>query len=442
MSRSLPGLQNKDPSGILERLGHLFPGSIDLSLHRITSLLSDLGNPHRRMPPVIHVAGTNGKGSTIAFLRAILEASGHSVHVYTSPHLVQFNERIRLAGEPIADEALVELLDEVELVNAGRPITFFEATTAAAFLAFSRKKADYTIIEAGMGGRLDATNVMPRPAVTAITPISLDHTEYLGESIAEIAQQKAGIFRRNIPAAIGPQCAEASAALTLAADPLNTPRFAAGTHWKVEVLDNRFFYSGNNQLFLPRPVLAGDHQIENAGLALAILDLLPNLRISPSDYMRGILNAEWPARLMSLPQDLFRHLLPENMEVIVDGGHNAGAGQALAKWADTLDGTLDVVVGMLNTKSPCEFLAPLAPRIRRLRGVAIDGNEQSLSAGDIVAAAKDIGIKDAKTANGVIDALADLSQAPAPRRILVCGSLYLAGRFLSDLTSPPTRPTH
>lgn len=172
MSRSLPGLQNKDPSGILERLGHLFPGSIDLSLHRITSLLSDLGNPHRRMPPVIHVAGTNGKGSTIAFLRAILEASGHSVHVYTSPHLVQFNERIRLAGEPIADEALVELLDEVELVNAGRPITFFEATTAAAFLAFSRKKADYTIIEAGMGGRLDATNVMPRPAVTAITPIS------------------------------------------------------------------------------------------------------------------------------------------------------------------------------------------------------------------------------------------------------------------------------
>jgi dihydrofolate synthase/folylpolyglutamate synthase len=437
VSRSV-GERQKDPSSALARLGYLFPKTIDLSLHRIGTLLSALKKPHCHLPPVIHVAGTNGKGSTIAFLRSILEASGRTVHVYTSPHLVNFNERIRIAGKLIDDEELTDLLDEVELANAGRPITFFEATTVAAFLAFSRHRADFTIIETGMGGRLDATNVVPAPAITAITPISLDHTSYLGSTVSAIAREKAGIFRKGVPVAIGPQCKEARDALEASAAKISAPRFDYGPDWSVEATDNRLFYSGRRQLILPRPPLAGDHQLANAGLALAILDLLPNLRLTPADYMRGILNAEWPARLMVMPHDLFDDLLPHGMEVLLDGGHNAGAAQALATWADALDGELDLIVGMLNTKSPRDFLEPLSPYVRRLRGVAIDGNDQSHSSNAIVAAAREAGIADARSATSVLAALAGLSLGTVPRRILICGSLHLAGRFLSDLTSSPT----
>lgn len=424
---------------MLTRMSQLFPEPIDLSLHRIVGLLATLGNPHRRLPPVIHVAGTNGKGSTIAFLRSILEASGRSVHVYTSPHLVKFNERIRIAGNLIDDEELADLLEEVELENAGRPITFFEATTAAAFLAFSRHSADFTIIETGMGGRLDATNVVPQPTVTAITPITLDHTNYLGSTISAIARQKAGILRREIPVAIGPQCKEAGDELEAAANEINAFRYDYGTHWVVEAINSRFFYTGRHQLMLPRPLLAGDHQLANAGLAVAILDLLPNLRISPNDYVRGILNTEWPARLMLLPQGIFDDLLPARMQIVLDGGHNEGAARALATWANALDGELDIIVGMFSTKNPRDFLRPLVPYVRRMRGVMIAGSDHSHSSTDIVMAALDVGIANACPASSVLAALVELSCAPAPRRVLICGSVHLAGQFLSDVSKQAQR---
>src|SRR5947208_5846265 len=306
---------------VLSRLMQLHPKKIDLSLGRIERLLAALGNPQEHLPPAIHVAGTNGKGSTVATMRACLEAAGYRVHVYTSPHLVRFNERIRLAGELIEDEALIALLEECEQVNAGQPITFFEVATCAAFLAFSRIPADIALLETGLGGRLDTTNVVRRPAATAITPISLDHQAFLGDTIAAIAGEKAGILKPGAPAIIGPQPDAAQAVIEARAAALDAPLFRWHREWHCEPLSSLSRIAGEGaraqsaragegvgmryegprwQLDLPLPSLPGAHQIVNAGTAIACLEQLPQFSLPPAAIADGLRHIDWPARMQRL----------------------------------------------------------------------------------------------------------------------------------------------
>ncbi|CAO3414725.1 bifunctional folylpolyglutamate synthase/dihydrofolate synthase [Azospirillum doebereinerae] len=426
---------------VLERLKGLHPKVIDLSLDRVHRLLAALGHPERRLPPVVHVAGTNGKGSTVAFLRAFLEAAGHRVHVYTSPHLVRFHERIRLAGRLIDDDHLAALLEECEAANAGGPITFFEVTTVAAFLAFSRVPADVVLLETGLGGRLDATNVIDRPAVTAITRISSDHRQFLGESLTEIAGEKAGIFKPGVPVVMAEQpAAEALKALTLRAAAIGAPI----RPWTATPQPGGFrFESAKRRIDLPMPGLAGAHQIGNAGLALACLDHLP-LAVDEAAVRRGLASVEWPARLQRLTRGPLADSLPPDWELWLDGGHNDSAGEVLARqavdWSAADAGTnndsgrpLLLIYGMLASKDPYEFLAPLAPFAHALRSVAIPGEEASLTAEESAEAGRTCGIQDTAAAPGVAAALTELTQVrTGPARVLICGSLYLAGSVLAE----------
>lgn len=420
------------PDPVLDRLKRLHPTVIDLSLDRMRRMLADLGNPERRLPPVIHVAGTNGKGSTVAFLRAMLEAAGRRVHVYTSPHLVRFNERIRLAGALIGDEHLTALLEEVETRNAGRPITYFEVTTAAAFLAFARVPADVVLLEVGLGGRLDATNVVERPAATAITRISYDHRQFLGDTIEEIAAEKAGILKAGVPAVVAPQPVDAVTRLfrdkarALGAPVIEwsvTPRGEGGFR----------FESGARRLDLPPPGLLGAHQFINAGVAVASLDGLP-FTVSDEAVAKGLSGVEWPGRLQRLTRGPLVERLPAGWELWLDGGHNDSAGEVLATQAAVWgDRPLLAVFGMLTTKRPDEFLAPLSAHVARLRGVHIPGEEASLSAEAAAEAARRVGIGDSAAAGSVAAALDALIEAEAgPVRVLICGSLYLAGSVLAE----------
>ncbi|BAI73343.1 folylpolyglutamate synthase [Azospirillum sp. B510] len=420
---------------VLDRLKGLHPKVIDLSLDRMHRLLAALDHPERKLPPVVHVAGTNGKGSTVAFLRAMLEAAGHRVHVYTSPHLVHFHERIRLAGRLIDDDHLAALLEECEVANAGNPITFFEVTTVAAFLAFSRVPADVVLLETGLGGRLDATNVLDRPAVTAITRISYDHRQFLGESLLEIASEKAGIFKPGVPVVLAPQPeADALKALTLRATAIAAPIQS----WSAEQRPHGFrFESAGRQIDLPMPGLAGAHQITNAGVAIACLDHLP-LAVDDEAVRRGLAAVEWPARLQRLTHGPLADSLPPGWELWLDGGHNDSAGEVLARQAvDWSAGRpalpLLLIYGMLSSKDPFEFLGPLAPFTHALRAVAIPGEEASFTAEESCETAKLCGIRDHGAADGVDAALADLlASRPEPARVLICGSLYLAGSVLAE----------
>jgi dihydrofolate synthase/folylpolyglutamate synthase len=404
-------------------------------------MLAALGNPQDRLPPVVHVAGTNGKGSTLAFLRAFLEAAGYRVHVYTSPHLVRFNERIRLAGTLIEEDALLALLDEVERVNAGAPITFFEITTAMAFLAFARTPADAVLLETGLGGRFDATNVIARPAVTAITPISLDHQHFLGNTLAEIAFEKAGILKPGTPAVIAPQPVEAQTVLEARAREVGAPLFRSGIEWSAgplpdppplagEGMDAGLVYRGRREWVLPRPGLLGPHQFDNAGTALACLDCLPGFAVGEAALARGMQSVEWPARLQRLRRGPLVAALPAECELWLDGAHNPAGGAALgAVAAGWRDRPLDLVFGMLATHDPHAFLGALAPYVRRLRAVAIPGEANARPAEELAATAHALGL-DAAPATSVGDAVA---AAAAPGgRTLICGSLYLAGRVLAE----------
>src|SRR5258707_13466211 len=310
-------MDGMSPGPILERMTALYPKAIDLSLERIKALMVDLGGPQDRLPPVIHVAGTNGKGSTVAYLRAIFEAAGYRAHVYTSPHLVEFNERIRLAGRLIEDGELALLLGEVERVNAGRPITFFEVTTAAAFLAFARHPADVVVLETGLGGRLDATNLVARPAACALTSISLDHTDHLGDTLAKIAFEKAGILKPGARAVIGPEPAEANAVFARRAEAVGASLFRCGAEWRMEVGADGFRYIGNRALDLPFPALPGRHQIDNAGIAVAVVDSLAGFEIAEGDAQEGLRRVEWPARLQRLTRGKLAALLPEGTELFL-----------------------------------------------------------------------------------------------------------------------------
>jgi dihydrofolate synthase/folylpolyglutamate synthase len=402
----------------LNRLHHLYPKLIDLSLDRLFRLLDSLGNPHLQLPPVIHVAGTNGKGSCCAFIRAIAEAAGLRVHVYTSPHLVRFNERIRLAGALVTDDALAGALDEIEAVNAGNQITVFEAITAAAFLLFARIPADLCVLEVGLGGRFDATNVIAPPLVAAITSISMDHQDFLGDRLGLIAAEKAGIIKPGCIAVTGEQAPDALAEIFAAAAAAGTKILARGRDWDVaETPDGIRF----GQMALPKPALAGAHQIDNAGIAVAALQT-SGLPIPDAAYEAGMLRAEWPARLQRLRGGLLS-LLPAGSELWLDGAHNPGGGQALAAQLDEWHGPTILVLGMKQSKDVHEFLAPLLSRAQKIFAVAEPGQHLALPVEKIIEASGGVAIAGP-------DVPGALRQISTPARILICGSLYLAGEVL------------
>lgn len=414
---SRPAPPAPDP---LARLAGPHPKAIDLSLARIARLLDRLGRPQDRLPPVVHVAGTNGKGSVVAILRACLEAADYRVHAYTSPHLVRFNERIVVAGREIGDGALAALIDEVEAANAGAPLTVFEAATAAAMLAFARAPADVALLETGLGGRLDATNVV-RPAVAAITPIGLDHQAWLGDTISAIAAEKAAILKPGVPAVVAPQPEEAARAVIESfAARAGAPLVA----WSARPAPGGFaFRSPRRSAVFPPPALFGAHQVVNAGTALACLDAPGMPFLSDAAIARGLAAARWPGRLQRLP-------CAGGREVWLDGGHNPSAGAALAAVAaGWRDRPLHLVVGMMRGKDPHGFLAPLAPRAAALTAVPVPGEANALPPSGIAAHAAALGVS-ADVAASVPEAIASAT----PRaRVLVCGSLYLAGSVLGEI---------
>jgi dihydrofolate synthase/folylpolyglutamate synthase len=433
---TVPTADRADP--VLDRLKHLHPKVIDLSLGRTFRMLEAVGSPHTRLPPVVHVAGTNGKGSTIAFLRAFLEAAGKRVHVYTSPHLVRFHERIRLAGDLIDDDYLAEILEECEQANGGEPITYFEITTAAALLAFSRTPADVVLLETGLGGRLDSTNVIERPAVTALTRISYDHMQFLGDTLTAIAGEKAGIMRPGVPSVVAPQSsAEVTAAFRERAAAIGAPLFEAGEAWRSFAKGEGFrFESPSRNADLPLPALPGAHQIVNAGVALACLDHLPGIAVSDEAVRRGLAEVSWPGRLQRLTRGPLVDRLPPGWNLWLDGGHNDSAGEVLgaqaARWNESDGLPLKLIFGMLATKEPKDFLRPLGDFASTLRAVAIPGEEASLSPDDAASAARVVGIEDAEAVESVDAALdALIRHDPSPTRVMICGSLYLAGAVLA-----------
>ena len=418
---------------VLERLGRLHPKLIDLSLGRIERLLAALGDPQDALPPVVHVAGTKGKGSTVATMRSCLEAAGYRVHAYISPHLVRFHERIRLAGRLIEEEALIALLEECERANRDAPITFFEITTAAAFLAFARTPADIVLLEVGLGGRLDATNVVRHPAVTAITPVSLDHQAFLGDTVAAIAGEKAGILKSGVIAVIAPQPDEAVAVIEARAAVVSAPLYRAGHEWRCEISGNGMRYEGECwQLELPLPSLLGAHQIVNAGTAIACLEQLSRFDIPPKAIAEGLRHIDWPARLQLLRRGPLADAVPPDWELWLDGGHNPLAGQILgdvaAGWGDR---PLYLVVGMMNTKDAAGFIRPLAKHARALWAVTIPGEKNALPADAVVGASASVGLP-AKPAASVLAAIRDIPMHDGAARVLICGSLYFAGRVLAE----------
>ncbi|WP_018632126.1 bifunctional folylpolyglutamate synthase/dihydrofolate synthase [Neomegalonema perideroedes] len=433
---SEPSAHKAPSDAILERLLALHPKSIDLSLGRIERLLAKLGNPERKLPPVIHVAGTNGKGSTCAYLRAGLEAAGRRVHVYISPHLTRFHERIRLAGELIEEEKLAALLEECERANGGEPITFFEITTAAAFLAFSREPADQVILEVGLGGRLDATNVVERPALTIVTPVSLDHQAYLGETLGAIAHEKAGILKKGAPGIVGPQESEALRAIEAQAMRVGAPLRLYERDWEAKAEAGRLIVEHRFGLFdLPLPALKGPHQIANAGGAVIALQAMGVT--DPEHLAQAMTEVEWPGRLQKLRFGPLLGLAPRDAAVWLDGGHNPAAGQALADHLDeeALRGwplPVDAICGMLDTKDAEGFFRPLRRRLRKIWTVAIPDEARAVSAENLAEAARRAGL-DAEPAPSLEEAMRAIGREASPAgRVLICGSLHLAGVVLRD----------
>jgi dihydrofolate synthase/folylpolyglutamate synthase len=396
-------------------------------------LLRAVGDPHLHLPPVVHVAGTNGKGSLIAFLRTMLESAGYRVHAYTSPHLVQFNERIVLAGREIGNEHLMALIDEAEAANRGEPITYFEITTVMALLAFARTPADALLLETGLGGRLDATNVIDRPALTVLTPISIDHQQYLGDTLTRIAAEKAGILKPGVTAVVGPQPAEVLSLVDDRAALLGAKVAAQGREWHLTETGGGFRYDGAEwHLSLPRPALVGRHQLANAATAIACLETLPAFTVPVSAIREGIGTARWPARLQRLRHGPLVAALPSGSSLWLDGGHNEGAAQALtATLAGWRDEPVDLIVGMIESKDPRAFFGPFANIARSVRAVAIPGQTAAIPAAAIAAAATDCGL-DAEPSATVADAVRSLTEQGGRARILICGSLYLAGSVLAD----------
>jgi dihydrofolate synthase/folylpolyglutamate synthase len=427
---------------ILERLLSLHPRKIDLALDRIRRLLAALGDPQDTLPPVIHVAGTNGKGSVCAFSRAMLEAQGLKVHMHISPHLVRFHERIRLAGSLIGEEELCDTLVEVERVNAGAPITFFEITAAAMFLAFSRHPADVVVLEVGLGGTFDATNVVKHPAMTVIQPVGLDHLEFLGPDLAGIAREKAGIVKKGAPLVVGPQEDAALEAILSRADRLGVPTFVFDQDFAARQEHGRMVYEdGDGLLDMPLPKLIGRHQIENAGVAIAALRHAAKGWGTDAAIERGLASVDWPGRLQRLHHGPLIDAAPKGAEVWLDGGHNphgaAAVSRAIADLEERGERPLYLICGVLRNKDALGFLSAFRGLARHVVTVHIPGEAASLGAGALYDIARAAGLdaapgEDLEDAMLQIAAHAQMDAGEAPPRILICGSLYLAGQVLTE----------
>jgi dihydrofolate synthase / folylpolyglutamate synthase len=438
------GSAAKPPSplgDLIARLSGLHPERIDLGLERMQRLLDRLDHPERSLPPVVHVAGTNGKGSTVAYLRAILEAAGYRVHVFTSPYLVRINECFRLGraggGILVSDEELAETLERCERANAGEPITIFEIETAAAFELFSRHPADAVLLEVGLGGRLDATNMIERPAASVISPIGIDHIEFLGPSLKSIASEKAGIIKRGVPVVCAGQEPDALAEIEAAARRQRAPLHRAGQEWHVNVERGRLVYQDDRGLMdLAAPKLFGRHQFDNAGLAVAALRAIDTFRIEPSAFEAGVVNAEWPARMQRLGPGPLVDQGPSGGEIWLDGGHNAEGGRvaaaALGDLEERVSRPLVVIVGMLANKDAGAFLANFAGLTRHIIAVTIPGTDNAMPLDRLMDAARSLGmrVESAVSVEAALGALARLAYETPPR-ILITGSLYLAGHVLA-----------
>jgi dihydrofolate synthase/folylpolyglutamate synthase len=442
------GFSAKPPLGdLIARLSRLHPARIDLGLERMRRLLQRLDHPERKLAPVIHVAGTNGKGSTVAYLRAILEAGGYPVHVFTSPFLVRLNECYRLGhpggGVLVGDEELRASLERCERANAGEPITIFEIETAVAFDLFARHPADAVLLEVGLGGRLDSTNVIEAPVASVISPVSIDHREFLGDTLKSIAGEKAGIIKRNVPVISAAQEDEAMAAIENEARRQHAPLFRAGQEWHVNVERGRLVYQDERGLMdLAAPKLFGRHQFDNAGLAIATLRAIDAFRVDPSAFEAGVVNAEWPARMQRLAAGALVDQGPLGGEIWLDGGHNAEGGRVAAAAVGDLEERVSrplvVIVGMMANKDAGAFLANFAGLTRHIVAVPIPDRDGTMELDPLMDAARALGMR-VESAASVEAALRSIAQLAyeVPPRILITGSLYLAGHVLAANGTPP-----
>jgi dihydrofolate synthase/folylpolyglutamate synthase len=443
-----PAANPAPPLGeLIARLSALHPLRIDLGLERMHRLLERLDHPERKLPPVVHVAGTNGKGSTIAYLRAILEAANLRVHVYTSPSLVRINECFRLGriggGALVGDDELQTALEHCEQANAGGPITIFEIETAAAFCLFAQHAADVVLLEVGLGGRLDATNVIDTPLATVIAPVSMDHTEFLGQTLTAIAGEKAAIIKRDVPAICAEQPPEAMAVIEHEAKRMRAPLHTAGQQWHVNIECGRLVYQDDRGLMdLAAPRLFGRHQYDNAGLAVATLRAQNVFRVEPAAFEAGIVNAEWPARMQRLASGALLGQAPPGSEIWLDGGHNAEGGRvvaaALGDLEERVSRPLVVIVGMMGNKDASAFLANFAGLTRHIIAVRIPDRDNAMPPDRLADAARQLGMR-VETSASVEAALRSLARLAyeVPPRILITGSLYLAGHALATNGTPP-----
>jgi len=445
MSDSAHRRDTERSDALLARLGALHPKKIDLSLGRMYRLLDALGNPEKRLPPVIHVAGTNGKGSTVAIMRAIAEAAGLRVHVYSSPHLVRFHERIRLGGQLISEDRLLDVLGACEKANAGAEITFFELTTAAAFLAFAEAPADLCILEVGLGGRLDATNVIPNPVMSVITPVSLDHKEFLGSTVAAIAAEKAGIIKSGCPVVIGPQTANAESTIRKAAKVLDAPAYFYGKEWHVRTRDKNQIQLGfeGKTISLPRPPLEGSHQAINAAVAVQALRVQRAVKISESAMRAGLGWVRWPARLQSLASSTLMQKLPKGAELWLDGGHNPAAGRAMQAFLqrfDPVDQPISLIIAMQSNKDIAGYLKPLRSAVGQVIAVPLPNSDSGFQPSDIAAEASELGLRGllAKDVLSALERITAEASETRPPIVVISGSLYLAGHVLDMADMLPT----
>ncbi len=442
-------MANSKALAVIDELMKIHPKGYDLSLGRILGLLNKLGNPQDQLPPVIHVAGTNGKGSTIAFCRAMLEAEGKRVHVHTSPHLVNYHERYRLGteggGRIVADDVLADALSRIAKANDGTPITVFEILTAATFVLFSEHKADVALIEVGMGGRFDATNVMKSPRASVITPVTLDHENFLGRRVAEIAAEKAGIIKKSVQVVVAQQSDESREVLENKAMQTGAPIAIGGQDFTHYEENGRFIYQDENGLLdLPLPILAGDHQLINAATAIAAVRY-GGFDISTNAIEQGMTNVTWPGRLQQLKTGKLLNHLPEGGELWVDGGHNPGAGVAISAFVSDLQERIKrpvvLIFGMLTTKDPVGYLKEFTGLVSHIYTVPITSSEAGFDPGDLAKIANDLGFS-ASTNRSIKSALEKINRSwnastGAGPRVLICGTLYLVGDALAQNETPP-----
>ena len=417
---------------ILQRIMKLHPKIIDLTLERVLKLLKKLGNPEKKLPPVIHVAGTNGKGSTQAIIKSGLEANGKTVHAYTSPHLIRFNDRINLLGKPISEPHLNEVLEDCYRANDGLPITYFEITTVAAILAFSKVEADFCILEVGLGGRYDATNIIDSPELCVITPISLDHQKLLGETIEEIAFEKAGILKNKSVCFVGKQEPQALEVIKRVANKTNSMLELYDEDWVVRENSKNFYFRDNKgSLNLPLPALVGTHQVYNASIAVAVLR---HLGISSSSVLKkSMRNVVWPGRMQLIDSGPLIEMA-NNLEIWLDGGHNAAAGQALAEVLKSLPPMKTILIcGMLNTKDVFGYMINFKGIVAELIAIPVPDEVATLNAKETSNYARKAGLKSSKAQN-IEDALNRVINDKTPSRIVICGSLYLVGFILRNFT--------